>query len=84
MAIIKLIEKIFIWVEALVGYLAAQRDKKRIQGAKDEAKKQLDQRPLESLTGDSGGATRHEYPGLQHGPKKDRSDSGDGSKGSVS
>lgn len=53
-------------------YLGAQKDKKRVEEAKSESESKLDQRPLESLTGNSGNPTRHEYPGLQHGPAKDR------------
>lgn len=62
-----------MYVETLLKYIANRKDRERIEKAKDAARRELDQRGLESLTGESGNPTRHDYPGLQHGPKKDRS-----------
>ena len=72
MIVFRLLEKVFMYVEAFLRYLAAKKDRERIEKAKDEARRELDQRGLESLTGESGNPTRHNYPGLQHGEPKDR------------
>jgi predicted Holliday junction resolvase-like endonuclease len=72
MIIFRVLEKIFIYLEAFLRYVAAKKDKERIEKAKDEARRELDQRSLESLTGESGNPTRYDYPGMQHGEPKDR------------